>query len=86
MKRITVSLPDDLASALAREARRNKVSASEITREALAKHLGLAADTPRELPFAAVGRSDRRSTGRDMEELIAQESMAACPVMCDSGR
>jgi Arc/MetJ-type ribon-helix-helix transcriptional regulator len=73
MKRTTVSLPDDLALALAREARRRNQSASEITRDALAAHLGLAAGKPREVPFAAVGRSGHHSTARDMEELLARE-------------
>ena len=73
MKRTTVSLPDDVAASLAREARRRNRSASDITREALVKHLGLAAGEPRELPFAAVGRSGHRSTAREMEELLARE-------------
>jgi Arc/MetJ-type ribon-helix-helix transcriptional regulator len=73
MKRTTVSLPDDLAATLAREAHRRNVSASEITRDALAQHLGLAGDRPRDLPFAAVGRSGQLNTARDMEELIARE-------------
>jgi metal-responsive CopG/Arc/MetJ family transcriptional regulator len=73
MRRTTVSLPDDLAAALAREARRRNRSASEITRDALAKHLGLAADQPRDVPFAAVGRSGHRNTARDMEELLTRE-------------
>jgi Ribbon-helix-helix protein, copG family len=73
MKRTTVSLPDDLASALVRESRRRNVSASEITRDALMKHLGLAPGHPREVPFAAVGRSGHRTTARDMEELLARE-------------
>jgi metal-responsive CopG/Arc/MetJ family transcriptional regulator len=73
MKRTTVSLPDDLAAALEREARRRNSSASEITREALATHLGLREDQPRDVPFAAVGRSGHRTTARDMEELLARE-------------
>jgi predicted transcriptional regulator len=73
MKRTTISLPDDLASALSREARRRNRSVSEVTRDALVRHLGLAADVPRELPFAKLGRSGRRSTGREMEELLAAE-------------
>jgi Arc/MetJ-type ribon-helix-helix transcriptional regulator len=73
MKRTTVSLPDDLAAALAREARRRNLSASEVTRDALAKHLGLAAVEPRDVPFAAVGRSGQHNTARDMEELLARE-------------
>ena len=71
MMRITITLPQDLAQALAREARRRSVSASEIVRAALAGYLGVGA--PRDLPFAAVGRSGQRTTGRDMEELIRAE-------------
>lgn len=73
MKRTTVSLPDELAGALTRESRRRNVSASEITRDALAKHLGLVSGGPREVPFAAVGRSGHRNTARDMEELLVRE-------------
>ena len=73
MKRTTVALPDDLAAALAREARRRDLSASEITRDALAKHLGLVAGEPRDVPFAAVGRSGHHTTARAMEDLLAQE-------------
>jgi len=73
MKRTTVSLPEEVADALAREARRRNVSASAITRDALARHLGIARETPRELPFASVGRSGRRRTARDMERLIERE-------------
>lgn len=73
MRRTTISLPDDLADALAREARRRNRSASAITRDALMRHLGLAGDKPRTLPFATVGRSGHRETARAMEELIARE-------------
>ena len=72
MKRTTLALSDDLAAALAREARRSNRSASEVAREALARYLGLAPDAARELPFAAVGRSGRNTVGRDMEELLAE--------------
>lgn len=73
MKRTTISLPDDVSSALAREARRRNRSASEIAREARARYLGLTAGEPRELPFAALGRSGHRTTAREMEELLARE-------------
>jgi Arc/MetJ-type ribon-helix-helix transcriptional regulator len=73
MKRTTVSLPDDLARALTREAQRRHASASEVTREALQRHLGLDAGRPRELPFAALGRSGHGSTARDMEQLLKHE-------------
>ena len=73
MKRTTISLPDDMASALSREARRRRRSVSEVAREALASHLGLLADTPREIPFAALGGSGHSTTAQDIEELLARE-------------
>jgi hypothetical protein len=73
MQRTTVSLPDDVAAALAREARRRNVSASAIARDALAKHLRIAPDTARDVRFASVGRSGRRRIARDMERLIERE-------------
>jgi predicted transcriptional regulator len=73
MKRTTISLPDDLAQALDREARQRHSSASEVTRTALTQHLGLAQNQPRELAFADLGRSGHRTTARDMEQLLEQE-------------
>lgn len=73
MKRTTISLSDDLATALEREAVRRRVSASEVAREALAEYLGLAGRNPRRLPFAALGRSGHRTTARDFEELLADD-------------
>ncbi len=73
MTRTTLSLPDDLAEALVREARRRSTSASAIAREAIARHLRLAPSEPRPVPFAALGHSGHRTTGRDMEELLARE-------------
>lgn len=74
MRRTTVSLPDDLADALAREARRRSMPVSAITRDALTAYLGIGGpDDRRELPFAALGRSGHSDTAREMEELLAQE-------------
>jgi hypothetical protein len=57
VKRTTMTLTDDFAGALEREARRRRLSVMQITREALSAHLGIAADEPRRLPFAALGAS-----------------------------
>ncbi len=74
MKRTTISLPDDLAQALTREARRRSVPASAVARDALSGYLGMGNPyEPRELPFAALGRSGHRSTARDMEHLLEAE-------------
>ena len=72
MTRTTVSLPDDLATLLDREARRRETSASDIVRRALESFLG-ASDRHRELPFAALGRSGRRNTARNAEKILAAE-------------
>ena len=74
MKRITVTLPDDLAAAAECEARRRRVSASEVVRCALAEYLELGdANTPRRLGFVAIGRSGRKNVARDAEEILARE-------------
>lgn len=72
MKRTTISLPEGVAQAAAREARRRATSVSEIAREALAVHLGLAGE-PRSLPFANLGHSGNRDTARRIDELMAEE-------------
>jgi len=73
MKRTTISLPDDLAQSVSREAKRRDVSTSELTRQALQAHLGLQPGRPRTLAFAAIGRSGHTSTARDMENLLEEE-------------
>ncbi len=74
MRRTTISLPDELAAALDREARRRSMSASAIARDALTAYLGIGGPGDRrELPFAALGHSGRSDTAREMEELLEQE-------------
>jgi hypothetical protein len=72
MKRTTISLPDELAHAAEREARRRSTSVSEVAREALAAHLGVGSGE-RRLPFVNLGRSGSRDTARRMEELMDKE-------------
>jgi Arc/MetJ-type ribon-helix-helix transcriptional regulator len=73
MMRTTITLPDELGSAVRREARRRNTSVSEVIRQALAEKLDLAGPGPRTIPFAAVGRSGHRTTARDLEEILAKE-------------
>lgn len=73
MKRTTISLPDDLAAALEREALRRRVPISRVAREAIEARLGRTTTGRRELPFASLGRSGRRSTARDLEEILEAE-------------
>ena len=57
MKRTTVSLPDDLAAAVARAAGRRRVSVSELT----------------PVGFAKLGPSGFRDTSSRVEEILAEE-------------
>lgn len=72
MRRTTITIPEDLALAAEREARRRSTSMSAIAREALAAHLGLAGNA-RALPFANLGRSGTRDTARRIDDLLAKE-------------
>jgi predicted transcriptional regulator len=76
--RTTLNLTPELAESLAREARRRGVSASALARLAIAGFLANQAaetSTPREIPFAKLGRSGIRDTASRMEELLVDELM-----------
>lgn len=76
MKRTTISLPDELAAALEREAGRRRVSVSQVAREALEARLGWSASGPRDLPFAAVGASADGVSVAANDEAYLRESWA----------
>ncbi|HEV8635259.1 MAG TPA: CopG family transcriptional regulator [Chloroflexota bacterium] len=73
MKRTTVSLPDDVAWRLEREAKRREVSVSEVVRQVLSEHFDMLPGKPRALPFAALGASGRSDVSERIEEILAQE-------------
>ena len=73
MKRTTITLPDELAACLDREAKRTGNPASQIARRALAAYFGLQETQPRHLPFAALGSSGFSHTARDIEEILSAE-------------
>jgi metal-responsive CopG/Arc/MetJ family transcriptional regulator len=73
VKRATISLPDDLASDVTREAQRRRTSVSALARDALRAHLGLDESEPKRLPFVGIGRSGKRHTARDAEQILARE-------------
>ena len=72
MKRTTISMPDDLARAVEREARRRDTSTSEVVRVALIAQLGVGAKR-KPLPFANLGRSGTRDTSSRIDEILAEE-------------
>lgn len=71
MNRTSLSLPDDVAFALKREAQRRHTSVSAVAREALAERFGLSDTRPREVPFAALGRSGDGRSAREDEATLA---------------
>ena len=71
MKRTTISLPDELADLVKREARRRATSVSALTKDALSAYLGVGSREPRRIPFAGVARSGFQHTARDAEEILA---------------
>lgn len=73
MRRTTISLPDDLAAALEREARRRRVPVSQVAREAIEARLGLSDEAPRDVPFIGIGSSGHASISEDLDDLLAAE-------------
>ena len=73
MKRITISLPEELAATLGREARRRHAPLSEVVREALASRFEAAHESGGPLPFANLGSSGLTDTARRIEEILARE-------------
>jgi hypothetical protein len=73
MFRTTITLPEELATMLLREAKRRDTSVSAIVRDAVGALLGLTDTKPRHLPFAALGRSGERHTARDAEKILARD-------------
>ena len=70
MKRTTVKLPDELDLRLRHEASRRRTTISEVTRQAIAEHLGGA---ERNLLAAAAGRSGRGDVSERIEEILREE-------------
>ncbi len=75
MKRITISLPEELSELLADDARRQRRSVSDVAREAIAEHLGVSETwEPRVLPFvglfASGGKQDFDSS--KVDEYLAE--------------
>lgn len=71
MKRTTVKLPDELDAKLRHEAERLGTTVSQVTREAIERHLG---GSHRQLSAAGVGRSGRSDISERIEEILAEEA------------
>jgi predicted transcriptional regulator len=70
MKRMTLSLPDDLDARLRRAAASRGQTVASVIREAIEGHLAI----PRRLIAAKAGRSGHRDTARRIKEIIRQNA------------
>lgn len=71
MKRITISLPEELSYMLADDARRSHRSVSDVAREAIAEHLGVGEECePRVIPFAGLGQSGQGDIAENFDAYL----------------
>lgn len=70
MRRTTIKIPDGLDDRLRFEARRRGMTISELTREAIAAHLG--ASPRRRLRAAGAGSGDGSSVADRIDELLRE--------------
>lgn len=80
MKRTTVTLPDELAEEVAREARRRRTSVSAVVRDSLEKQLGC--EPGKRKRYAIIGIADRLGAAgapedRDVEDVLREDWAAA---------
>lgn len=73
MRRITSTVPEDLAAELVRQAHRRRVSASEIVREALTDFLGLSAERPPDLPWVGIVDNPDTIIADRIDEVLEEE-------------
>ena len=73
MKRTTITLPDDTAVLLEREAKRRGTSVSEVARQVFTAHFRPEAEGKRRLPFVGIAASDHTDTAAQAEEILAEK-------------
>lgn len=72
MKRTTITLPEDLADLVAREARRRETTISALVRQLIADGLGSDETEPRVIPWAALFHDPDMISAEHLEDALAQ--------------
>lgn len=71
MKRATITLPDDLADLVDREAQRRQTSFSEVVRQYIVLGLSGSEEKPREIPWAGLFQEPDMIPAERMDEELA---------------
>jgi hypothetical protein len=71
MKRATVTLPDDLADLVDREARRRQTSFSDVVRQFIVQGLSGSEEKPREIPWAGLFHDPEMVPAECLDEELA---------------
>jgi hypothetical protein len=72
MKRATITLPDDLAELVDREAQRRQTSFSDIVRQFIVVGLSGSEEKPREIPWAGLFHDPDMVPAERMDEELAK--------------
>lgn len=72
MKRMTITLPDDLSDLVDSEARRRQMSVSDVIRTLIIEGLAGTAEKPREITFAGLFHDPGMVTGDSIDEELKQ--------------
>jgi Ribbon-helix-helix protein, copG family len=71
MKRATITLPDDLAALVDREAQRRQTSFSEVVRQFIVRGLSGSKEKPREIPWAGLFHDPSMIPAERLDEELA---------------
>lgn len=72
MKRVTITLPDDLTDKLALEARCRQTSLSELVRQLIVQGLSESTVNPRQIPWANLFHDPGMAPAERMEDELAE--------------
>jgi len=72
MKRATITLPDDLAELVDREAGRRQTSVSEVVRQYIVQGLSGSDEKPREIPWAGLFHDPDMVPAENLDEELAE--------------
>ena len=72
MKRATITLPDDLAELVDREALRRQTSFSEVVRQFIVQGLSGSKEKPREIPWVALFNDPGMVPAERMDDELAE--------------